>query len=263
MKIKSKTTAITSVAIVLAIVLSLSATAFAASSYISSDRAQEIAYSDAGITSSQVVSVDTLTRYRSGSNYYYKLVFRTSSTKYVYKINASSEAIVLSNTYTINGGSGSTGGSNGGSAASIITSEEALAIALKHAGVAKSDLTKKEIELERDDGVRHYDVEFKTSDGTKYEYEIGAEKGEILKHSSKKTKAAGGTGTITSEEALSIAMKHAGISKSDIEEQEIELKSKKSASYYEIEFELYNDSEYEYKIDASTGAILDYEYDRD
>ena len=60
-----------------------------------------------------------------------------------------------------------------------ISKEEAENIALKHAGLARGDVTLKRTEYDRDDGVPQYEIEFR-SNGWEYDYEIHAETGKIL-----------------------------------------------------------------------------------
>ena len=61
-----------------------------------------------------------------------------------------------------------------------LSKEQILAIALKHAGLSKDQVSRLKAEFDVDDGVPQYDVEFKY-DGWEYEYEIHAESGKILK----------------------------------------------------------------------------------
>lgn len=67
-----------------------------------------------------------------------------------------------------------------GQTAKTISREEAQAIALEHAGFTADQVRFLETDLDRDDGVLHYDVEFE-KDGYDYDYEIDAETGKILK----------------------------------------------------------------------------------
>lgn len=64
--------------------------------------------------------------------------------------------------------------------ATRLTSEDALDIALNDAGLTKDQLRDLDIELDRDDGTLHYNVDFE-ADGYDYEYEIHAESGKIIK----------------------------------------------------------------------------------
>ena len=61
-----------------------------------------------------------------------------------------------------------------------ISRDEAKKIALKHAGLTASQVIDLEVELDRDDGKLHYDVDFE-ADGYDYDYEIDAATGKILK----------------------------------------------------------------------------------
>ncbi len=62
--------------------------------------------------------------------------------------------------------------------AELLTQQEVLQIALDHAGVKAEDATDVQMELDYDDGVSHYDVEFRSGD-YEYSYEID-KSGKIL-----------------------------------------------------------------------------------
>lgn len=64
-----------------------------------------------------------------------------------------------------------------------ITEEEALAIALKDAGVEEKDISLLEINKEFDDGVEKYDIDFHVGN-TEYNYDIDLKSGEILEKES-------------------------------------------------------------------------------
>ena len=152
-----------------------------------------------------------------------------------------------------------------------ITEQEALDIAYADAGVTEATLVKSK--LEYDDGYLEYDFTF-CAGGYKYEYEIDATNGRVLEREKKRDKsyvqpvqptqptqptqpAAG----ITADEALNIALTDAGFAASDVRVKENKFKnSKKKGAYYEVEFYA-GWLEYEYDIDATTGAILKKEID--
>lgn len=69
-----------------------------------------------------------------------------------------------------------------------------------------------------------------------------------------------GTGFISQDEALVVALKNAGVSRSEISDLEIEFEKDDGRTHYEISFEA-GRNEYKYDIDAQTGNILDYELD--
>lgn len=61
-----------------------------------------------------------------------------------------------------------------------ISRSKAKAIALRDAGVSEKEVRFIKAKLERDDGVRIYDIEFYDKNGMEYEYEIHAVTGKIL-----------------------------------------------------------------------------------
>ena len=77
-------------------------------------------------------------------------------------------------------GSGSGSGSSTGSTTGPVTSDQALQIALSHAGLSSSSVRSVEIEKDREHGVWVYEVEFKCQHGYEYEYDIECSTGKIL-----------------------------------------------------------------------------------
>ncbi len=65
---------------------------------------------------------------------------------------------------------------------------------------------------------------------------------------------------ISSEKAKEIALKHAGISKNNARFTKIKMDIDDGILVYELEFYV-NNREYEYNIDANTGAIIEFEVD--
>lgn len=61
-----------------------------------------------------------------------------------------------------------------------LTRDEAINIALKDAGLKKDQVYDLDAELDRDNGVLHYDVDFEAG-GYDYDYEIDAATGKILR----------------------------------------------------------------------------------
>lgn len=60
-----------------------------------------------------------------------------------------------------------------------VTKEQAEQIALDHLGLSQNQVTRLHTEYEIDDGMGHYDVQFRSGDW-EYEFEIHAETGKIL-----------------------------------------------------------------------------------
>ncbi len=157
---------------------------------------------------------------------------------------------------------------------SYIGGAAALKIALEHAGLAEDDVAQTDIEFDCEDGQMIYEVEF-DSGNQEYEYEINATTGEILSAELPRANSAqaetegtadaasGGdasAGTISLEQAKSIALNHAGLTASQVRFKKAELEREDGAQLYEIEF-MTGDLEYEYEIRASDGTILDWDRD--
>ena len=165
-----------------------------------------------------------------------------------------------------------------------ISIEEAKNTALSDAGADASQVVFIKEQLDYEDGVPVYDIEFYTS-STEYEYEINAETGAIYSKqadvhgTNQEPHAAHSDSTehsgdaqhyngmehtaedfIGEEEAKSIAVNHAGLSVQDVNFLKAELDIDDGQAIYEIEFYKQN-QEYDYKIDALTGAIMEYSLD--
>lgn len=148
----------------------------------------------------------------------------------------------------------------------MLTREEAKAIAFAHAGV--TDAFDVEIELDKDKGIVHYEVDFDTAEA-EYDYEVEAYTGEILKSRKEERKTvvtpapeapatpapeAPATGTkLTREQAKELALKHAGVT--DVFDLEVELDKENGVLHYEVDFET-TEAEYDYEVEAYTGEIL-------
>lgn len=132
-----------------------------------------------------------------------------------------------------------------------IGEDKAKEIALNHANV--TNITNYKIELDFDD-VMVYEIEFKANN-KEYDYEINATTGKIIKYSID-TNHKEPNPIISKDEAKQIALNHANVT--NITNCEIELDDNK----YEIEFK-YNNKEYSYEINATTGKIIEYEIDTD
>ena len=139
-----------------------------------------------------------------------------------------------------------------------IAQEQALNVVYKHAGVAAEDIVKLEMEFDSKGGTMIYEVEFETTT-KKGEYEIKATTGAILKSEVKHHNSSADTsGYIGANAARDAALAHAGVAAGDVLEIEIELDSDDHVMTYKVEF-LTGSREYEYRINATTGAVVTYE----
>ena len=144
----------------------------------------------------------------------------------------------------------------------LISKKKAKEIALDHAGVSSSKATFVKAELDYDDGVWEYEVEF-YSGNTEYDYEINAVTGKIISVDHDAEYYTPSTGSLISrDKAKEIALDRAGVSSGDAWGLKCELDEDDGRWEYEIEFRC-GGYEYEIKVDAQSGRILDYERDWD
>ena len=144
-----------------------------------------------------------------------------------------------------------------------IGAERAKSIALSHASLAETAVFDLDCELDYEYGRMVYEVDF-DANGAEYEYEIDAKSGDILLFEIERngTKQQGGSmtqesaGYIGDEKAKSIALTNAGLTAASVTGLISELDSDDGAAVYEVEF-IYGGYEYEYKIDAKSGAIIE------
>ncbi len=139
--------------------------------------------------------------------------------------------------------------------------------ALNHAGVKEDDVTFTKAKMDYEDGKLVYEIEF-YKDGKKYKYEIDAKTNEIIKFDTdlkdnsqkdvKKKESKSNKNGISIEEAKNIALKHANINKSDAVFIKEETDYDDGIYVYEIEYQT-EEMEYEFKIDADTGKVMEYE----
>ena len=179
--------------------------------------------------------------------------------------NVDSSGNLVTDADSFGPGSGSTG--NTGST-SYISAETAKAKALAHAGLSASQVTFVRAYPDWDDGRYVYDVEFYTSDYKEYDYEIDANTGAVLSfdydadHYTRPSQPSTGT-TISAETAKSKALAHAGLSASQVTFVRATLDWDDGRSVYDVEFYTSDYKEYDYEIDANTGAVLSFDYDAD
>ena len=166
--------------------------------------------------------------------------------------------------------------------------KKAKSKALANAGVAKKNVVYTKAHLDYDDGIAIYDVEFYTND-YEYEYEIDAYSGKVREKNIEKndrvyrpqnnnnnqssskpqnnnaqnnnSSSNNNKDRISVDKAKSIAVKHAGYSASKATFKKAKLDYDDGRVVYEIEFYVGND-EYNYEIDAKSGKIIDYDFEK-
>lgn len=164
------------------------------------------------------------------------------------------------------------------------TIREAESAALAHAGFTADQVTRLHTEVDYENGVKEFEVEFRSGDW-EYDYTVSAETLEILKHQKEydppkqkavetvpaetkpaETKPAdtkpAETKKIDPSKAKSIALAHAGLTEAQVKGLRAEYDRDDGRPEYDVEFRVGN-MEYEYEIHAETGKILSWDKEID
>lgn len=144
----------------------------------------------------------------------------------------------------------------GGTQSTLIGEEAAKSAALSHAGLSGTEVTFTKVKLDQDDGKTLYELEFLCG-GARYDYEVDAYTGSIWKSEQIGSPE---LQIMTASQAEAIALQHAGLSADQVVERKSELEEDDGVLHYQVEFKR-NGVEYEYEIDAMSGAILKAERD--
>ena len=165
-----------------------------------------------------------------------------------------------------------------GAPAMPIGMDAARTAAEEYAGTTAVDSVTAEVDPELDESPAHYEVELQTAWG-EFEYLVDAYTGKVLsgqkdllaavsasnetpKPSGQKPTPSGTVQDIGYAKAKSIALNHAGLSENQAYDMDIELDDEDGKLVYEIEFKSGN-MEYDYEINAASGAILKHETEID
>ena len=165
-----------------------------------------------------------------------------------------------------------------GAPAMPIGKEAAAYAAEQYAGTTALDSVTAEVDSELDESPAHYEVELHAAWG-EFEYLVDAYTGKVLsgqknlltaastpnettKPSDQKLDPSGTAQDIGHAKAKSIALNHAGVSENEAYDMEIELDDEDGTLVYEVEFKSGN-MEYDYEINAASGAILKHEAEID
>lgn len=160
------------------------------------EQAKEIALNHANLTSDQVSFIRTETDIDNGVEKY-DIEFYHENKEYDYEINAANGQIIEydydienyniptkeeSNNIENKQPSNNIGGNQqSNSSETSITVEEAKKIALKHANLTSEQVSFVKSELDFDDGIQKYDIEFYFNN-KEFDYKIDAKTGNILKY---------------------------------------------------------------------------------
>jgi len=172
-----------------------------------------------------------------------------------------------------------------------VSLQEAKDIALKDANLDLTQVKFQETDLDEDDNVKHYELEFVT-DNSEYEYDIRLSNGKILdkeieeKNGSDKSddldddqddrydddmdddqddkeeSKEEAKGLIGISKAKEIALNHVGLTSDQVRFESVELDTDDGLKVYEVEFEKGN-KEFEFEINALTGQIIEFDSEID
>lgn len=228
---------------------------------ISEQDAKEIAAEDAGYEVNDVnfdrVEVGT----EQGASVY-EIEFKTADIEYDYDI-AIADGEIVKESWDLRHPS---------SKGDTVSEDHAKEIALKDAGVNKSDATFTKVENGTEDGIAVYEIEFEDAD-VEYDYDIAKAGGKIVNASrtvkvpacvaaKEKANANAKTGKTGREAAIDAALSHAGLSADEASGLKCEKGYDDGREIYEVEFR-HGGYEYSYDIDANTYKIIEWDKDYD
>ena len=243
-------------------------------------KAQEIALAHAGVKAADATITKSKLDYDDGRQVY-EIEWYANGAKYDYEIAVATGEIVNSGyeaktvvgtgnnaapadstqpDTTASGATTTSVQTTPSTKASTGTVDEAKAqeIALAHAGVKAADATITKSKLDYDDGRQVYEIEW-YANGAKYDYEIAVATGEIV-NSGYEAKTVVGTGnnaTVSEATAKQTAIARvSGATEKDIYEWKLDYDDGRPEYEGKI---IYGGTEYEFTIDANTGAIIEWD----
>ena len=244
---------------------------------ISMEAAQEVALKAANIAAEDAaISATTLNEVAGTSCY--KVEFTSGDYAYAYTVNAETGAVIEMSSQEKNAvdtqaqteatapaADFATTQSSAAATAQTVTGtvdeEMAQKIALEHAGVKATDATITKSKLDYEGRRQVYEIEWYVG-GKKYDYEIAVDTGEILS-SGYDEKTSGWSGsnssnvTVSEADAKQTALgRVSGATEKDIYEWEFDYDDGRPEYEGKI---IYGGTEYDFTIDASSGAVVEWE----
>lgn len=140
-----------------------------------------------------------------------------------------------------------------------VTLEEAKNIALERAGAKAEDAVFTQAHHDFDDGRVVIDLEFYVGT-TEYDMDVDVKTGEISDFETEEHALIEADGAITLEAAKNIALAKVGMKEDLVRFTKAHKDADNGHAVYEIEF-VVNGMEYEFDIDAATGAIIEFDAD--
>lgn len=261
--------------------------------YIGIDAAKEAALSDAGVSADGAEFSTAGLDSRNGV-FYYAVDFTENGVNYEYDIDALTGVVIERAKTPAAGGQGEVGtetapgtpaaasgtaapaeetaaqvpastspaGSQETGSGGPVTEAEARAIALSQAGLTEADVRFIESKKDRHDGQSVFEVEFDALTGEEYSYDIREADGAIVSYdydSDRKPSAnSSGSGMLSEDQIRETVLSRVpGASAADVR-----LWLDEDDDRYQYEGQLIWDGmEYEFKIDAYSGSVLEWEAD--
>ena len=250
------------------------------SEFLSEDEVRTIVFNHAGVNANDVREFEIELDDEHGI-WVYEVEFKAGNIEYDYVVNAVTGEIIKSETEVDDDPTAAPGTPRPTAqptqqpGSEFLSEDEIRAIVFNHAGVNANDVREFEIELDDEDGIWVYEVDFKAGN-IEYDYVVNAVTGAIIRVETEidddPTAAPGtprptaqptqqpGSELLSEDEIRAIVFSHAGVNANDVREFEIELDDEDGIWVYEVEFES-GRHEYSYEVNALTGEIIDYEID--
>ena len=246
------------------------------SNFLSEDEVRAIVFNHAGVNANDVREFEIELDDEHGI-WVYEVEFKAGNIEYDYVVNAVTGEIIKSETEVDDDPTAAPGTPRPTAqptqqpGSEFLSEDEIRAIVFNHAGVNANDVREFEIELDDEDGIWVYEVDFKAG-SIEYDYVVNAVTGAIIRVETEidddPTAAPGtprptqqpGSEFLSEDEIRAIVFSHAGVNANDVREFEIELDDEDGIWVYEVEFES-GRHEYSYEVNALTGEIIDYEID--
>lgn len=256
--------------------------------YIGTEKAKEVAFKHAGISAKSAQMLEVKLDYEDGIMIY-EVEFNVDGYEYEYEIDAKTGKVISyekddDDIIGINGENNNVPKNNNqDSKAGFIGEDKAKSKAFSHAGVKAENVTKCKVELDKDDAIYIYEVDFEAGN-YEYDYGINAQTGEVIKHekevnddittnkansdNSSSGKTSSGVNSnndkklISKSKAKTKALSHAGVKSANVKGYTVKLDRDDGINIYEIDFKA-GDYEYDYEINAITGAIIKHEKEID
>ena len=248
--------------------------------YIGIDAAKDAALKAAGVSADQAAFSAAGLDSRDGI-FYYQVIFTENGVEREYDIDAVTGVVIeekvltpaseaestaaqagtaAPDAQTQSALSGTPASENPSAAASAVNEDSALSIALEHAGVTREQLVHSRVKPDRDDGLMIFEVEFITTDGVEYDYDISQADGTILSFNQEAhvpyNPAAGTEGLISEDQARQAVIDR--VPGASAENVAVFLDEDDGRLEYEGHL-AYDNMLYEFTIDAYSGAVIEWE----